>query len=100
MRPGLEPRALGFLNLKPGPSLLKALAKPCLGPGLRGPGRAGLRALSPARHITRLADPPSLPRRVSVSIVTYLFEFCKFSLMACYGFTFLSSILFTNSLLS
>src|ERR1700689_5523253 len=53
MRPGLEPRALGFLDLKPGPSLLKARAKPCLGPGLRGPGRAGLRALSPARHITR-----------------------------------------------
>ena len=52
MRPRLEPWALGFLNLKPGPSLLKAQAKPCLGPGLRGPGRAGLRALSPARHIT------------------------------------------------
>ena len=52
MRPGLEPGALGFLYLEPGPSLLKARAKPCLGPGLRGPGRAGLRALSPARHIT------------------------------------------------
>ena len=55
MRPGLEPWALGFLDLEPGPSLLKARAKPCLGPGLRGPGRAGLRALSPARHITNRA---------------------------------------------
>ena len=49
MKPGLEPPALGFLNLEPGPSPLKARAKPCL-----GPGRAWLRALSPARprHIT------------------------------------------------
>jgi hypothetical protein len=52
MRPGLEPWALGFLDLEPGPSLLKARAKPYLRPGLRGPGRARLRALSPARHIT------------------------------------------------
>jgi hypothetical protein len=44
MRPGLEARALGFLNLEPGPSL-KARAKPCVGP-------ARLRALSLARHIT------------------------------------------------
>ena len=54
MKPGLEPRALGFLNLEPAPSPLKARAKPCLGPGLGGPGRAWLRALSPARHITNL----------------------------------------------
>src|ERR1700683_1230624 len=53
MKLGLEPRALGFLELEPAPSLLKAQAKPCLGPGLRGPGRAGLRALSPARYITK-----------------------------------------------
>ena len=52
VKPRLKPRASGFLILKPGPSPLKAQAKPCLGLGLRGPGRAGLRALSPARHIT------------------------------------------------
>jgi hypothetical protein len=49
---GYEAWALGFLNLKPGPSLLKAQAKPCLRPDLRGPSRAGLRALSLAQHIT------------------------------------------------
>jgi len=38
MRPRLEPQALGFLDLEPGPSLSKAQAKLCLGPGLRGPG--------------------------------------------------------------
>ena len=53
MKPRLEAWAVGFLNLEPGPSPLKAQAKPCLGPGLGGPGRAWLRALSPARHITR-----------------------------------------------
>ena len=51
---GYEARALGFLDLEPGPSPQKARAKPCLGPGLRGPGRAGLKALSPAQHITIL----------------------------------------------
>jgi len=48
VKPRLEPQALGFLDLEPGPSLLEAQAKPCLGPGLRGPGRAGLKALSMA----------------------------------------------------
>ena len=68
MRPGLEPWALGFLDLEPGPSLLKARAKPCLGPGLRGPGRAGLRALSPARHITTSPSSPS--KRSSASVTS------------------------------
>jgi hypothetical protein len=54
VKPGLKPRASGFPIREPGPSPLKARAKPCLGPGLRGPGRAGLRALSPAQHITSL----------------------------------------------
>jgi hypothetical protein len=51
----LSPGLWAFWILEPGPSPLKARAKPCLGPGLRGPGRAGLRALSPARHITTAA---------------------------------------------
>src|ERR1700679_2393144 len=60
VKPGLKPRALGFPILEPAPSPLKARAKPCLGPGLRRPGRAGLRALSPARHITTKKSPNTL----------------------------------------
>jgi hypothetical protein len=66
VKPGLKPRASGFPILEPGPSPLKARAKPCLGPGLRGPGRAGLRALSPARHITRGQLPKTSLRPCSV----------------------------------
>src|ERR1700683_4349744 len=58
IQPGPKPRASGFPILEPGLSPLKARAKPCLGPGLRRPGRAGLRALSPARHITINGDMP------------------------------------------
>jgi len=51
-KPGLEPGLWAFLYSKPGPSLLQARHMGRAGPGSNGPGRAGLRALGPAQHIT------------------------------------------------
>lgn len=51
-KPGLKPRASGLRHPRPGPSLRQAQAKPCLGPGLFGPGWAGLRAWGPAWYNT------------------------------------------------